>query len=142
MSTLRKLRRTGQMAGRTVQPLGDRQSLFSARKMSEVLLDFAEPLLDTLDEDDDFKAAISFAALCWNCSFLPLKEQREQLNAMVDGLGKSDPQMRLEVERQIRMLLERKKTMFASDNRMIINFEVVEEEGRPRLLVISTFLKD
>jgi len=141
MGTMRKLRRKACTARHRVQPLVPEQ-FTSVRKMSEVLLDFAEPLLDTLDDDDDFKAAISFAALCWNCSLLPPKEQGQQLSAMVDGLGKSDALMRLEVEDKICMLLERKRTSFASDNRMVVSFEVVQDQGRPRLLVVSAFVKD
>jgi len=49
--------------------------------------------------------------------------------------------MRLEVERQIRMLLERKRTLFAHERRMILDCKVIEEGGWPRLLVTSTFLK-
>lgn len=140
MSTLRKLRRKGSTRRHRVEPLVREQFPFVG-KMSEVLLDFAEPLLDTIDDDDDFKAAISFAALCWNCSFLPANKQRKQLNAIVDELGKSDPLMRLEVQDQIRMLLERKKTVFAEDRRMIANFEIVEERDGPCLLVMSTLVK-
>ena len=141
MSTLRKLRRTGQMAWHKIEPLRDQQSLF-ARKMSEVLLDFAEPVSETFSHPEDFKAMITLAALCWNCSFFPSEEQQEQLKAITDKLGKSDPLLRIEVEDCIHMLLERKKTLFANDKRIITDFKIVEEREGPRLLVMSTFVKD
>jgi len=141
MSTLRKLRRTGQMATHRVEPLRDRQPLF-ARKISEVLLDFAEPVLETFDHPEDFEAMVTLAVLCWNCSLLPANEQRKSLNKVINELGKSDPTTRIEVEDCIRMLMERKKTVFANDRRMIANFEVVEERDGSRLVVVSSLLED
>jgi len=141
MSTLRKLRRTGQMATHRVEPLRDRQPLF-ARKMSEVLLDFAEPVLETFDHPEDFEAMVTLAVLCWNCSLLPANEQRKSLNKVINELGKSDPTTRIEIEDCIRMLMERKKTVFANDRRMIANFEVVEERDGSRLVVMSSLVED
>jgi len=141
MSTLRKLRRTGQMATHRVEPLRDRQPLF-ARKMSEVLLDFVEPVLETFDHPEDFEAMVTLAVLCWNCSLLPANEQRKSLNKVINELGKSDPTTRIEVEDCIRMLMERKKTVFANDIRMIANFEVVEERDGSRLVVVSSLVED
>jgi len=141
MGTLRKLRRTGQMATRRVEPLIDRRLLF-ARKMSEVLLDFAEPVLETFDHPEDFETMITLAALCWNCSFLTANEQRKSLNNVINELGKSDPITRIEVEECIRMLMERKETVFANDRRMIANFEIVEERDGSRLVVLSSLAED
>lgn len=110
--------------------------------MSEVLLDFAQPLLDSVDNDTAFENAISIAVLCWNISFLPEKEQSKMLREIVDEIGKSDALTRLEVEDCVKMLLERKKVLFADYRRMIINYKIVEEEGAERLLVMSTPVKD
>ena len=141
MSTLRKLRRTGQMAWHKIEPLRDRQPLF-ARKMSEVLLDFAEPVLETFDHPEDFEAMITLAALCWNCSFLSANEQRKSLNNVINKLVKSEPTARIEIEDCIRILMERKKTVFENDRRMIANFEVVEERDGSRLVVVSSLAED
>jgi hypothetical protein len=109
--------------------------------MSEVLQDLAEPVLEALGEEQ-FKAAISLAALSWNLSFLPRKERRAQTNSVIDELSKSYPLMCLEVEDCIRVLLERKKALFADDKRIVLNYEFVEKEGRPRLLVASALVED
>jgi len=129
------------MATHRVEPLRDRQPLF-ARKMSEVLLDFAEPVLETFDHPEDFEAMVTLAVLCWNCSLLPANEQRKSLNKVINELGKSDPTTRIEIEDCIRMLMERKKTVFANDRRMIANFEVVEERDGSRLVVMSSLVED
>jgi len=136
VSTIRKLRRASKTAKHRVEPLRHKQPP-SAIKMSEVLMDFAEPLLDTLDDDEHFEGVIALAALCWNCSFLPPKKQRAQFNTILDKLGKSETLTRLEIEDCTRMLLERKKALFADDKRMVVDYKVVEEEEGRRLLVMS-----
>ena len=141
MSTMRKLRRTIQGPQYKVEPFRQEERL-PGRKMSEVLLDFAEPLLDALDDDDEFKGAISFAAICWNLSFLPEKTQRKQLRSIGHQLGGSDALSTSEIEYFARILLERKKAFFADDRRMVADYEVVNEEEGDSLLVASTLVHD
>lgn len=126
-----------------VEPLRPQQPL-PLGKMSEVILDFAEPLLNTLEEDDDeiFEGILRFAGMCWNISLLPEKEQKQMVQTLVNEVGKSDILKRLRVEDDIRMLLERKKAFFADDKRMLMDFRIFEEKGSRRLLAMSAFTKD
>ena len=139
MGALRKLRRISGNRQYAVEPLQPKHPPV-ARKMSEVLLDFARPLLDTVD-DEGFKKVIIFAALCWNISLLPEREQQKDLKKIVDELSKSDPLIRTDLNAWAKALLERKKTFFADDRRMVVNYEVVEEKDNHRLLVMSTLVK-
>ena len=143
MGGMRKLRRRSRSTQYDVEPLWPQQ-FFHAGKMSEVILDFAEPLLDAIDDDDDelFEEVISFAVICWNASFLPEKEQKQIFCSMVDGMAKSDVLLRLSVQNDIRLLLERKKAFFADDKRTVVNFKIIEENGSRRLLAISVLTKD
>ena len=141
MGTMRKLRRRSRGKQYEVEPLRPQQS-FHARKMSEVILDFAEPLLDAIDDDEFFENAINCAVACWNLSFLPEKKQRRQLRAIVNELGKSALLTRVEAEDCTRMLLERKRIFFADEKRIVVNYKVVEEEDHHHLFVMSTFAKD
>ena len=138
---MRKLRRKNSGTQYEVEPLRPQKS-FPGKKMSEVLQEFAEPLLDTPDGDEYFEGIISLAAISWNISFLPEKKQQKRLRHIVHKIGKSDPLASIDVEDCIRMLLERKKTLFADDRRMVVNFEVVDEKDGQRLLVMSTPAKD
>jgi hypothetical protein len=140
MGGMRKLRRRSREKQYEVEPLWPQQS-FRAPKLSQVILDFAEPLLDDID-DELFENAIDCAVVCWNLSFLPEKKQRRQLRAMVNELGKSDLLTRLEAEDCTRMLLERKRIFFADEKRIVVNYKVVEEEDHHHLFVMSTFAKD
>ena len=140
MGGLRKLRRKSRKGQYEVEPLRQ-DGAFPVRKMSEVLLDFAEPFLETLT-DEQFEAGISFAAICWNISFLPERKQQKQLRRLVDELGKSDPLARFDIEDCARMLLERKRVFFADDKRMIVNYKVIDQGDSHRLLVMSALTKD
>ena len=142
MGGIRKLRRRSRSTQYEVEPLRPQKS-FHAGKMSEVILDFAEPLLNTIDDDDElFEEVICFAAFCWNTSFLPENEQKQMVQSLINDIANSDILHRLRFEDDIRMLLERKKTFFADDRRIVVNYKVIEEEDRQRLLVMSTLAKD
>jgi hypothetical protein len=109
--------------------------------MSEVLLDFADPILEDLD-DRDFKAAIAFSSLCWNLALLRSEDQQTHLNDAIEAIAESDPFKHREIQPYVRMLLDRKEALFADDKRLIVDYEVVEEAAGPRLLVTSTPVKD
>ena len=66
----------------------------------------------------------------------------DNYNDIVDKLGGTDASARLEIEKLVHVLLDRKRTLFAGDKRMIINYKIVEEPEGPRLLVMSTLVKD
>jgi len=141
MGGMRKLRRRAAGRQYEVEPLR-RQESFPDRKMSAVLLDFAEPLLNAVDEAKAFQAIISFAALCWNLAFFPGRKQQKHLLSMVNRLAEADPPMRFELQDWARALLARKQTCFANDRRMIVGLDVVEEAGTDRLVVMSTPVND
>lgn len=141
MGGMRKLRRRGRSTQYDVEPLWPQQS-FHVVKMSEVILDFAEPLLDAIDDDELFERAIGCAVFCWNLSFLTEKKQQRQVRGMVNKLDKSDLLTRFEAEDCVRMLLERKKAFFADEKRMVLSYQVVEEKDHRHLYVTSTLAED
>jgi len=139
MSTLRKLRRKEHSGEYGIEPLR-RYPPPRQRKMSEVLLDFADPILEDLD-DRDFKAAIAFSSLCWNLALLRSEDQRTHLNDAIEAIAESEPFKHRKIQPYVRMLVDRKKALFADDKRLIIDYKVVEEAAGPRLLVMSTPVK-
>jgi len=142
MGGMRKLRRRSRSTQYKVEPLRQKQP-FPLGKMSEVIIDFAEPLLNTIDDDDElFEEALRFAGICWNISFLPENERKQIAQSLVNEVGKSDIIKRLKVKDDIQMLLERKKAFFADDRRMLMDLKVFEEKGSRRLLAMSAFTKD
>ena len=139
MGALRKLRRKSHHPEYEVEPLR-RTETSGYRKMSEVLLDFARPLLDEYG-DDDFQSIIAFSAACWDISFMPEEKQQKELINFMDVMEITDPADRQQVENQARMLLERKKSLFADDKRMVMNYRIVDEGGYNRLFVLSSPLE-
>jgi hypothetical protein len=136
MGGLRKLRRKRRSAKYDVEPLRPAGNLH-LRKMSEVLIDFAQPLLNEIDDDELFGRAVSFAAICWNLSFMPENEHQKFIRRMVRGFGKFGVFERLQMENWAHMLLERKKAFFAHDRRMLMDYKIIEEEHSHRLLTMS-----
>ncbi len=49
-----------------------------AQKMSQVILEFARPLLDSADGDAEYRNALAFAVLAWNASLVP-EDRRKDL---------------------------------------------------------------
>jgi hypothetical protein len=89
MGGLRKLRRRGLGTQYKVEPLR-RTEASGYRKMSEVLLDFARPLLDEYG-DDDFQSIIGFSAACWDISFMPEEKQQKELENLLDLMEINKP---------------------------------------------------
>jgi hypothetical protein len=141
MGGMRKLRRSGHSRHYRLEPLRPKDLCFD-RKMSEVIMDFAEPLLDPVEDGLAFENALTLAVICWNTSFLPEEEQRKMVREMVGEMAKSDFLTRFEVENCINMLLGRKRTFFADERRLVLDYKIVEEKGRERLLVLSALAKD
>lgn len=105
-------------------------------KMSAVLLDFAEPLLDKLEDYPTIEKAISFAAVIWNLSLLPKSEQKKGLEDILKMFD--DPEMRKIGKDIAIMLLDRKEKCFPNNKRFIINYEFGMKNGEPWLNVAST----
>jgi hypothetical protein len=101
-------------------------------KMSEVLLKFAEPILDTLDSSaplDEIRAALEFAMTIWNYSLLPAQTRSKGLPEVI----MSDPWLKSAAE----VLLERKAQLFAANRRVLYGLEVFEEGDEFRVNVLS-----
>ena len=100
------------------------------KKMSEVLLDFAAPLLESIDMSDRLaiKSAIQMAVFIWNYSVIESGCQPDRLSGttvksvkqLVEKRFRSDPIGRVVLD----TLLERKKTLYSENNRMIIDFDM------------------
>lgn|GEM_PF-924083 len=140
MGTLRRLRRISHTPKSRFESIPC-ELLPYARKMSEVLLEFAEPLMEDSDDDESFRSKIALAALSWNLTLMPKNEQEATMHNIVEELGRFDAFVRCGVRESIRMLIDRKRTLFADDNRLIVNYEIVEEKTGPRLLVMSSPIK-
>lgn len=104
-------------------------------KMSDVLLDFAAPFLDDLDDPDDMKKVIAFAAVVWNISLIPESEKKNSLDEITGVFASEDSSL---VEHMTKVLLERKEQLFSYNKRFIVDYEFGFKDGLPWLNVAST----
>ena len=136
MGGLRKLRRKN-TDRHTVEPLRDAYERRSG-KLSAAILDFARPLTDNVD-DCHFEAVITLAILCWNLSLFPEDQQERELRSVIKKMAKGAPAgFASEIEAWARLLLDRKKTLFARDHRIVASYRVVDEKDGFHLYVVST----
>ena len=109
-------------------------------KMSQVILNFAEPMTDGLsDEDDDaFRNIIGLAISVWNASLLPDKEQEKTLEQIVEVVVDSDAVDLTMLHYFIDALMKRKKKYFFKNKRFIIDYQIITSKRGRHLYVVST----
>jgi len=139
MGGLRKLRRRG-AGGYAVEPLHN-TSQSRGRKLSAVILDYARPLIDNAG-DDQFRIAVGIAIMCWNVALFPEDEQEEKLRflgkEMAEMVKNAPPGFTEKTQVWTRWLVERKKTLFAYDRRMVLNYTIEDRGDSHHLQVVST----
>ncbi|MCI5147934.1 MAG: hypothetical protein D3916_00740 [Candidatus Electrothrix sp. MAN1_4] len=126
----KKIRRSGKKV--SVNPQG-------LERMSDVIEEFAEPLLADCRNADEAKKAIQFAMIVWNLTLLPEKEQDNKIQEMLDALSPSDKIDAITQTRYfINLLITRKKKMFPDIKRTVIDFQLSGSGSNLRLDIAST----
>ena len=136
MGGLRRLRRKG-AGGYAVEPL-HAPAKRRGEKLSAVILRFAQPLTDNVD-DDHFGIAITLAILCWNVALLPKDEQEKELRLVASKIAEDKSAgFADEMESWTRWLVDRKKKLFGHDRRMVVDYTVEDRGDSHHLYVVST----
>lgn len=108
-------------------------------KMSELIVDFARPLLALDPEDEFFEDAIAVAVLAWNIALL-LEAQPEVTVAEffeeMTGISSADSAADAILE-QIALLVRRKQRHFSKHRRIILDYEVTESQDLFHVNIIS-----
>jgi hypothetical protein len=110
--------------------------------MSETLKHFAQPLLDKLPPDagaEAWSVVLHVALLAWNAAItggeLPEGVLSAGSQALTHvGIGEGAP---LEVAAWMRNLIQRKRTHFAADRRLVLGVEVMDDGDRLRVVAVS-----
>jgi len=136
MGGLRRLKRKG-AGGYAVGPL-HAAAKPQGEKLSAVILDFARPLTENVD-NCHVDIAITLATLCWNVALLPEDKQEQELRLIASTMAKDMPVgFADEMMSWTRRLLDRKKKLFAHDRRMVVNYTVENKGDDFHLYVAST----
>jgi len=110
-----------------------------AEKMSEVIMDFAQPFLIESKDEESARKAIGLAILIWNVSLLPESDQDNLIQEICSGLSPSNDATDFSTAMHyVNMLLERKKKYFPNNKRAIIDYQISGSGKSRRLDVAST----
>lgn len=110
-------------------------------KMSEIIAEFAEPLLKETYNEQSCEIAMMMAVACWNLTLLPEEEHEELIGKMLTETTKTD-QHRKDTESLARMLIERKKLHFPHIKKFIVKHDIQFLDGKMILNVVSTYLNE
>ena len=105
-------------------------------KMSEVLLEFADPALDVSTGRHSWNSAITLAVLAWNVSLLPESKQQQVLETKLGPLMALYRDSDQSTVRQIiEMLIQRRLREYPGTHGFIVGFELDESQDPPSLSV-------
>lgn len=102
------------------------------RKISDTLLQFAKPLLESLSQnssEDDFRQTLQLAWMVWNTVVYADVAQEDKMLKMLMATIADETEFRI----LIASLIDRKRTLFADDHRLIGEFELHYQNGELRL---------
>jgi hypothetical protein len=107
-------------------------------KMSDVLEDFIEPYLDSIEGDDAYRKLLTLAALAWNAALLPEGRQEAMIDDVLSkGLPPGSDELAAGLRSIVEGMVERKKAHFSSNRRAIISFELTDLGDQYHLTVAS-----
>jgi hypothetical protein len=109
-------------------------------KMSEVIMEFASPMLDNSTNDEITRNIISFAILAWNLALHKERGNNDAYQGLHDMALSSctDEIERQQFHRFLTMLLQRKREYFADYERFILDYELSFTRDNMHLDVVST----
>jgi hypothetical protein len=105
-------------------------------KMSQRLIQVAQPYLNGGDNLDEYRKQMSLAATAWNLSLFPPDSREEHMMKSLDlnALKEEDRQL---IAQHLRELVRRKERLFPGDRRVIAKLDVLDEGDSVRVLATS-----
>jgi hypothetical protein len=124
------LKEKPQLAGKLIRnPMGE-------KKMSEVLLEYAEPLMKHAENMEQQHKAISMAIICWNVSLLNETDRGRVLDAIYVDTDEVEVSNLKEV---ITFMVNRKQELFPCNEKKIADW-MVKDRGDQLFLEVATTL--
>ena len=107
-------------------------------KLSKLIAEFGEPLLAHATNREQFELAMGLAVELWNIGSLPEAGQPEAFWKFTESL-RNRPSLSLpgHAAADLADLVEKRKTTYAWDRRIVRHHRLVWEKGEPRLEVVS-----
>lgn len=118
-------------------PKGERLSPNHSRKLSEVLFEFTQAIVPLDSEPAVLEVAVSLAVLLWNVPLAPEDAQAETLGQLGHWLAQTNG---LHLQFEIERLLDLRKTRYATDRRLVLEYQLDFTAKGPRLVALSVDL--
>lgn len=114
------------------------------QKMSQIILDFARPLLVGIDLDDEveIERVVHLACIAWNMALVLEETPGTTLQDILKDLtAPEDDALDFfeETKQDLEMLVRRKQRHFAQHKRFIQNYYTGFDKNGPRLQILSTW---
>jgi hypothetical protein len=113
-------------------------------KMSQIIIDYARPLLDAAKNGEEQKKAITIAITIWNLSLFPSKTKSKYLTEIKKTMKATSAKGGdfSENDEVFNYMMERKRVLFNKINRVVFDYEFVETPKSFHLNVVSSVLKE
>lgn len=102
-------------------------------KLSETIIDYAEPLMDDLGVEH----AINVSILFWNMSLIEKPKAVELIGPVLGELADHDPEVREELNGLFERMYERKQRYFSYEKRAVADYELHNNGEQINLQVLS-----
>ena len=101
----------------------------TGRKVSEILMEFAQPWLDEARNDDQRKTVVGLAVLAWNLAVIPEPERWE---------GDFAEQLGITGKAILTEMIARKLALYPEETRPILDYQITGSQNNLSLQVISS----
>ena len=126
---LRQARKKGNLSSSV-----SNQGTSGLKKMSEVLIELAEPYRKDTHNYEEYKMLISIAATAWNIAILKKKIGQVAYEEAINELIKTATIDYLDI---MNALIVRKEAYFANDYRIVANQQVIQKGDEYHVLAAS-----
>lgn len=106
------------------------------KKMSAVILEYAEPLMEHAENVEQQNKAIAMAIICWNASLLSGEDRDRILAEAFAETGDMEDSGTQEV---LEFMLNRKQELFPDNKRMVADW-IVKDKGDQLFIEVATTL--
>lgn len=97
-------------------------------KLSETLLDFAQPILGDSSDKGFIEGAMGMVIMCWNIgtvNFHEAQKMRDELDkTFIENLGSSDFDATREFGQELDLLITARRMFYADDPRLVIKYDL------------------
>lgn len=104
------------------------------KKMSEVLIDFVEPLINDQKSYEKRNFLMKISVVAWNMSLLDEEKREEMMQDLLnllfpDPLEPNYAEGSQEIRIILQQLIDRKLKLFAEDNRFVTDYQLSKTKG-------------